>query len=72
MSLVASLVCHAVLVLVWMTPFLAKHRRQLLLVAVVLGRFPLSEIETTSNTILILSNRVSLPLGLSQSLGLSL
>lgn len=72
MSLVASLVCHAILVLVWMTPFLAKHRRQLLLVAVVLGRFPLSEIETTSNTILILSNRVSLPLGLSQALGLSL
>ena len=72
MSLVSSLTCHAIMVLVWLTPFLAQHRRKLLLVALVLGRFPLSEMETTGNTAMALSNDVLMPLGMKQTLGLGL
>mmetsp|Transcript_6378 Transcript_6378/g.14704 ORF Transcript_6378/g.14704 Transcript_6378/m.14704 type:complete len:1243 (+) Transcript_6378:85-3813(+) len=72
MSLASSLTCHAILILVWLTPFLASHRRKLLLVALVLGRFPLSEMETTGNTAMALSNAVMMPLGIKQQLGLGL
>jgi len=72
MSLASSLSCHAILILVWLTPFLASHRRKLLLVALVLGRFPLSEMETTGNTAMALSNAVMMPLGIKQQLGLGL
>ncbi|CAE7455636.1 unnamed protein product, partial [Symbiodinium pilosum] len=72
MSLVSSMSCHAIMVLVWLTPFLAQHRRKLLLVALVLGRFPLSEMETTGNTAMALSNDVLMPLGMKQTLGLGL
>ena len=70
--MVAALMCHGILILVWMTPILAEHRRKLLLAAVILGRFALSELETTGNTMLVLNNEVTLPLGLTQALGLSL
>mmetsp|Transcript_6380 Transcript_6380/g.14716 ORF Transcript_6380/g.14716 Transcript_6380/m.14716 type:complete len:1247 (+) Transcript_6380:85-3825(+) len=72
MSLASSLTCHAILILVWLTPFLASHRRKLLLIALVLGRFPLSEMETTGNTAMALSNAVMMPLGIKQQLGLGL
>ena len=72
MSLGGASICLTILILVWMTPFFAQHRRRLLLVALVLGRLPLSEIETSSNTMLVLGNEVPLPLGLSQSMGLFL
>lgn len=72
MSLVSSLTSHAILVLVWLTPFLAKYRRQLLLLALVLGRFPLSEMETTGNTAMALSSAIQMPLGMTQTLGLGL
>ena len=39
-----ALTCHAILLLVWLTPFLAPYRRKLLLAALVLGRFALSEV----------------------------
>jgi hypothetical protein len=39
-----ALTCHAILLLVWLTPFLASHRRKLLMAALVLGRFALSEV----------------------------
>ena len=35
--------CHAIMLLVWLTPFLAQSRRKLLIFALVLGRFALSE-----------------------------
>ena len=72
MSLVSSLTSHVILVLVWLTPFLAKQRRQLLLIALVLARFPLSEMETTGNTAMALSTDVRMPLGMTQTLGLGL
>ena len=72
MSLVSSLTGHAIMVLVWLTPFFSQHRRKLLLIALVLGRFPLSEMETTGNTAMSLSNDVLMPLGIKQTLGLGL
>jgi len=39
-----ALTCHAILLLVWLTPFLAPYRRKLLVAALVLGRFALSEV----------------------------
>jgi len=72
MSLGSSFTSHAILVLVWLTPFLAKHRRQLLLLALVLGRFPLSEMETTGNTAMALGGDIQMPLGMTQTLGLGL
>ncbi|CAK9076135.1 unnamed protein product [Durusdinium trenchii] len=64
--------CHAIMLLVWLTPFLAPYRRKLLMVALVLGRFALSEAETTGNTAMVLSNDVALPLGMVQKLYLGL
>ncbi|CAK9075404.1 unnamed protein product [Durusdinium trenchii] len=72
MSMVAAFTCHAIMLLVWLTPFLAPYRRKLLMVALVLGRFALSEAETTGNTAMVLSNDVALPLGMVQKLYLGL
>jgi len=72
MSLISALTCHAILLLVWLTPFLAPYRRKLLVAALVLGRFALSEAETTGNTAMVLSNTVPLPLGTVQKLYLGL
>lgn len=72
MSLVSALTCHAILLLVWLTPFLASHRRKLLMAALVLGRFALSEAETTGNTAMVLGNAVPMPLGMVQKMSLGL
>mmetsp|Transcript_104157 Transcript_104157/g.184980 ORF Transcript_104157/g.184980 Transcript_104157/m.184980 type:complete len:1182 (+) Transcript_104157:79-3624(+) len=67
-SLVASFISNGLLLLVWLTPVLAAHRRTMLLVALFLARFPLSELETISNVALCLNSDVQFPLDLQASL----
>ncbi|CAJ1338319.1 unnamed protein product [Effrenium voratum] len=72
MSLASALLCHVIMLMVWLTPFLAKYRQSLLVAGLVLGRFALSEAETTGNTAMVLGGDVPMPLGMVQKLGLGL
>lgn len=67
-SLIAGLMSNALMLVAWLTPWLSSHRKILLRIALVLSRFPLSELETIGNSASTLNSQFDMPLGLVSGL----